>query len=290
MRLRKARLRGSAGSYTQEEWENGTIRRGDKMLRVSVTQMDDFQKCQQFWLYRHIKGLRPREKPAAMQSGSAFHDSIEQALMLPRSERIDTALAVAEEHLGEGHRLLPGVLRAIEGVPQWLWEVERPVAEDKLEVDYSVTFDVDCLTVVGKPDLWTVTDRGVEVTEFKSTGKKGSKFQEALKQYGTWATQAVRYCVLLYDSYPHLRDLPFYYKYLLQSTATGESDESECGPITITAMDRIRTEMLEICRQIAEVTPVRSYGILCNWCDFQQLCTSFRLGFEGDEGEFETRS
>lgn len=280
------------------------------MIRVSVTQLDDWQKCQQFHLYRHVKGLRPAEKSEALQSGAAFAHSFEQGMMLPRSERVDTALEAANEWFNYDHRLLPGVLRAIEGVPGWLWDVERPVAEDKLEVPYlfpedrsklirgwmpscgSTNHGIDCacpqVTIVGKPDLWTVTDQGVIVVELKSTGKTGSAARKRLDDYFDWAAQALRYCVLLYDAYPHLRDLPFYRQYVLQCTS-GESYESALELVTNTTMDRIRTEMLEICRQIAEVTPVRSYGILCNWCDFKELCTSFRLGFEGDEGEFEVR-
>jgi len=57
----------------------------------------------------------------------------------------------------------PGVLRMLKDVPDWLMDVEIPVAEDKLEVSY---IGRDEITIVGKPDLWTVKDYGVVVYEF----------------------------------------------------------------------------------------------------------------------------
>ena len=134
-------------------------------MRTSVTALDNWQECQIKYTYRGRRLKEHNYTPSGpLTSGITFHDSMERAIM---TGKIIDAYNFADGLLEEGNRFKPGVMRMLDRVPKWLLDVKVPVAEDKLELD------IDGITYVGKPDLWTVTDYGVIIYEFKTCSEKG---------------------------------------------------------------------------------------------------------------------
>ena len=244
-------------------------------MRTSVTALDNWQECQVKYIYR---GRRLKEydyKPSGpLTSGTTFHDSLERALM---TKDMRNAFDYTHEILEDGNRFKPGVLRMLKDVPSWLLDVETPVAEDKIEVV------MDEITYVGKPDLWTVTDEGVIIYEFKTCSEKGAGMMKKLLNYEEWGIQPVRYAWLLRQGYDWLAGLPFYRQHILWST---QSEHLEGGRVLISteAIDNAGKDMIRLGTEIREkgALPIHHFSPLCNWCDYQQICRGWLTGADVD--------
>ena len=244
-------------------------------MRTSVTALDNWQECQVKYIYR---GRRLKEydyKPSGpLTSGTTFHDSLERALM---TKDMRNAFDYTHEILEDGNRFKPGVLRMLKDVPSWLLDVEIPIAEDKIEVV------MDEITYVGKPDLWTVTDEGVIIYEFKTCSEKGAGMMKKLLNYEEWGIQPIRYAWLLRQGYDWLAGLPFYRQHILWST---QSEHIEGGRVLISteAIDNAGKDMLRLGTEIREkgALPIHHFSPLCNWCDYQQICRGWLTGADVD--------
>ena len=244
-------------------------------MRTSVTALDNWQECQVKYIYR---GRRLKEydyKPSGpLTSGTTFHDSLERALM---TKDMRNAFDYTHEILEDGNRFKPGVLRMLKDVPSWLLDVEIPVAEDKIEVV------MDEITYVGKPDLWTITDEGVIIYEFKTCSEKGAGMMKKLLNYEEWGIQPIRYAWLLRQGYDWLAGLPFYRQHILWST---QSEHIEGGRVLISteAIDNAGKDMLRLGTEIREKggLPIHHFSPLCNWCDYQQICRGWLTGADVD--------
>ena len=244
-------------------------------MRTSVTALDNWQECQVKYIYR---GRRLKEydyKPSGpLTSGTTFHDSLERALM---TKDMRNAFDYTHEILEDGNRFKPGVLRMLKDVPSWLLDVEIPIAEDKIEVV------MDEITYVGKPDLWTITDEGVIIYEFKTCSEKGAGMMKKLLNYEEWGIQPIRYAWLLRQGYDWLAGLPFYRQHILWST---QSEHIEGGRVLISteAIDNAGKDMLRLGTEIREkgALPIHHFSPLCNWCDYQQICRGWLTGADVD--------
>ena len=244
-------------------------------MRTSVTALDNWQECQVKYIYR---GRRLKEydyKPSGpLTSGTTFHDSLERALM---TKDMRNAFDYTHEILEDGNRFKPGVLRMLKDVPSWLLDVEIPVAEDKIEIV------MDEITYVGKPDLWTITDEGVIIYEFKTCSEKGAGMMKKLLNYEEWGIQPIRYAWLLRQGYDWLAGLPFYRQHILWST---QSEHIEGGRVLISteAIDNAGKDMLRLGTEIREkgALPIHHFSPLCNWCDYQQICRGWLTGADVD--------
>jgi len=185
--------------------------------------------------------------------------------------------------LDDNNRFRPGVLRMLKDVPEWLLDVEIPVAEDKLEVSY---IGRDEITIVGKPDLWTVKDYGVVVYEFKTCSEKGKSMLKKLLNYEEWGAQPTRYAWLLQQTYDWLEGMPFYRQHILWSTQDTHIEGKEIL-ISQDAIDNAGQDMIRLADQIEEtefekIAPIHHFTPLCNWCDFQQVCRGWLTGADVD--------
>ena len=244
-------------------------------MRTSVTALDNWQECQVKYIYR---GRRLKEydyKPSGpLTSGTTFHDSLERALM---TKDMRNAFDYTHEILEDGNRFKPGVLRMLKDVPSWLLDVEIPVAEDKIEIV------MDEITYVGKPDLWTITDEGVIIYEFKTCSEKGAGMMKKLLNYEEWGIQPIRYAWLLRQGYDWLAGLPFYRQHILWST---QSEHIEGGRVLISteAIDNAGKDMVRLGTEIREkgALPIHHFSPLCNWCDYQKICRGWFTGADVD--------
>ena len=244
-------------------------------MRTSVTALDNWQECQVKYVYR---GQRLKEydyvPSGPLTSGITFHDSVERALM---THNIGEAYDYTDKALPDGNRFKPGVMRMIDNVPNWLLGIDIPVAEDKIEIE------MDGITYVGKPDLWTVTDEGVIIYEFKTCSEKSpAGMMKKLLNYEEWGIQPIRYAWLLRQGYSWLAGMPFYRQHILWST---QSERLEGKQILMTpmAIDNAGVDMVKLGNRIKNsATPIHHFSPLCNWCDYQQICKGWLTGADTD--------
>jgi len=246
-------------------------------MRTSVTKLDTWQECQVKYRYSERRLKEHGYVPSGpLTSGSTFHDGLERALM---TKQITEAYDYAYGTLDENNRFLPGVIRMMKDVPAWLLDVKVPVAEDKLEVVYND------MTIVGKPDLWTVKDYGVVVYEFKTCSEKGKSMLKKLLNYEEWGIQPTRYAWLLQQTYDWLEGLPFYRQHILWSTQDKHLEGKEIR-IPQEALDNAGADMVRLASRIEEEKNkgdnIHHFTPLCNWCDYQQLCRGWLTGADVD--------
>ena len=243
-------------------------------MRTSVTALDNWQECQVKYTYRGRRLKEHNYVPSGpLTSGITFHDSLERALM---THDMKDAFNHADGVLPDSNRFKPGVMRMLHTVPDWLLGVDIPVAEDKIEID------IDGITYVGKPDLWTVNDYGVMIYEFKTCSEKGNGMIKKLLNYEEWGIQPVRYAWLLQQGYDWLQGMPIYRQHILWST---QSEPIEGKEILISqqAIDNAGQDMIRLANEVRDTSvPTHHFSPLCNWCDYQQICRGWLTGADVD--------
>ena len=250
-------------------------------MRTSVTKLDNWQECQVKYRYSERRLKEHGYVPSGpLTSGTTFHDSLERALM---TKKMKDGFDYTFSMLDDNNRFRPGVLRMLKDVPEWLLDVDIPVAEDKLEVSY---IGRDEITIVGKPDLWTVKDYGVVVYEFKTCSEKGKGMLKKLLNYEEWGIQPTRYAWLLQQTYDWLEGLPFYRQHILWSSQDKHIEGKEIL-ISQDAIDNAGQDMIRLADQIEEAEfekaqPIHHFTPLCNWCDYQQVCRGWLTGADVD--------
>jgi len=257
------------------------------MKRVSVTQMETWQHCQVKYDNVYVKHLRA-QRPAgrALTQGKAFASTLEQALMLGDTDK-------KREYAMSATVDMPKLKAMFASLPDEVWDISIPVAEDKLEVGYEYHYDGTdegawfssknpeaMLMIVGKPDIWTTFKDGVLVLEFKTCSDSVPKAKDKLRAYEMWAPQATRYAVLLHDAYPHLQGEPFYRQHILvSSSGKGFTLMGEIVPVNPVSLERERQEMCGLAASVGTVGPFHSPGPLCNWCDWKDRCIAEYAGW-----------
>jgi hypothetical protein len=273
-------------------------------MRVSITELDAWAQCHKAWSLKYQQKLRLVEATRVsepMRVGRAVAEAIEHATLLGLSPdvRVDCAYSALIDYDLEPH-LLERAEKCIAAVPDWVWEIKAPVSEDKMEVPYAYIeasprtgewVPVPPLAgpahiLVGKPDIWFVERNeageriAVHVVEVKTGGERSRpKANARLYSYQMFGLQAVRYCVLLHDTYDWLRDLPFYRRYLYLSTG-GFAVESDPWPVPPKALDSIRAAMLQQVAEMETSPATRNVGRWCEWCDFNSITTAVLTGGE----------
>lgn len=239
--------------------------------RVSVTEIDTYNKCPRLWRYKFKDGLRTKELNQAMVSGTAIHAGVE-ALSLGR-DGVTAALDTLAELAGErGERFKRGVLTALDGLPDWVAKVKSPVTEDKLEVVYG------SITVVGRPDIWFQEGDTIEIWDYKSTSKDEDR---RLSQYDQWNDQPRFYGVLLHDHLisQGINPPPIIYTgHIILSTR----GKHAVGTPTILAgklLDDTRERMLDLAAAVGEHETMHMSAFNCGMCDFSKLCEGALTGY-----------
>lgn len=262
------------------------------MKRISITELDLYQICRMKHHYRYAEKLRIPVDSPALTIGINFADAIEKALLVEKSkDRLRTAL----EDVSIGSTLY----KVLKGVPQWLWELERPVSEDKLEVVYRRWFPEKStvarwtpnaeglLQIVGKLDAWHVMKDGDEVIgvvvyEFKTSPCSNKELGRKLEAYEHWGIQPQRYAVLINDSYDWVREVPVYRQHILINH-NGQCAEGNTVIVPDWRLDQVREEMCLLANEVGTTPPFHTFSALCGWCEYKELCMAWITG--GDEAE-----
>ena len=168
-------------------------------------------------------------------------------------------------------KFLPGVIRAVKRIPEWVWQAEWHVEEEVVG-----HFPVDDLEVVLKcrPDIFRLfTDQeGVEVLEivdFKTTDYNPLDFM-------LWSPQIRMYAATLKQHYPTRL---IQYRYLCLPTTPSDKSAPWSPPFIFTAATHDKTvkDILRLARKL-RLAPEPRYSRRCSFCDFQGVCTTSVTG------------
>lgn len=253
-------------------------------MRISITAISDYQRCPRLYRFKHVDRLRPvdGEVPGYLLIGRAFSKAMEVASMTrePGATRRRAALATAIKDL-EDPSLHDKMAQVIGAVPTFVWDVELPMAEDRLATVLTQAEPWGKWEMVGKPDLWWVED-GVRMVEFKTTSKTGAGAMQKMVEYQTWGQQRPSYAWLLRQEYPWLRDMLFFHQYILL-TYEGRSYQGGWTPVRVEQMDEAGGEMERWgWRAYRDPDFPHTFGPQCQWCEFAPACQAYLTG--ADEG------
>ena len=241
-------------------------------IRVSVTELSEWQECPQRWRYARVLGLRrkPGDTASPLISGSAIHAGIEGGLLLGKDRAMEAANSYLAQYGPAAEKYVAGASRALGCVPEHLWSIHNPQAETPLSVVYQPTADIR-VEMRGRPDCWYYKDDvGLVIWEFKSTS---SDEVSRLEQYTLWNMQPRYYAVLLLDTLA--KDLPVYTAHAVLSTR-GKGAVGEPTLLPKSQIKHARSHMLDIAVRVASarIDPtlvVPHYGFHCNWCEFAPI-------------------
>ena len=159
-------------------------------------------------------------------------------------------------------KFTPGVLRALQRLPDWLWTAEW-YSEEPLEATFS-DGDLD-VVVRGRPDLFRFHETGgiptCSIVEIKTT-------DAAPSEYLLWVPQIRIYAAMLQQKCP---DYLIAYQYVCVPTAkTADVHLAAEMVFTAEAVERTRQDILLWARRLTSTDP--RYSRRCTWCEYAPLC------------------
>lgn len=237
------------------------------MKRVSITEMDTWQRCGRLWQYEYDMKLRKGVKSSPLSIGQAVHFGIEVGLVGGRDGVMDAALTCLRSGGGVEDIDERKVRKMVGTIPTWVWEISLPQVEMRLEVEYSLR-NGETVKIVGKPDLWWMDD-GLHVVEFKTTSK--TDVDRELREYERWNPQPLRYVLLLKRSVPSVEVMMKGVRHVVLG-ANGKMAEGNEFQVGDRRLHDEESEMLNIAQQVG-YSPTMSRTKMCEWCRFADLET-----------------
>ena len=239
------------------------------MKSVTVSEVLDWIRCRQLWAYRYGQGLKPIEKSTNMVSGWVVHKTIQDALAgrVPSMDAHVEALLYQEFDGDEElvQRYQPGVMRALSKVPSWVWDEENWHVEEGL----GIALGED--EIRGRPDLFRVDDKTVDIIEFKTTEAESLEFL-------LWNPQHQYYGLMLSRLYP---DRVIRFRYVCLPTSTKKYADTMPWIFTSRQMVAAQAELQLVVSEVGKLAIARSRGRGCEFCDYNKLCATVLTG--GDE-------
>jgi hypothetical protein len=196
------------------------------MKTVSVSEIIDWRKCPAAWELHYERGLEVAKTPVPLISGTVIHGTIE-ALLSGMCEFRDasswaeqqllTLFESADDPENLTKKYLPGVMKAVNKTPDWVWKNRNNWHVEELMV-YTTTDDSGGdVQVRMKPDLWGfLQDGNLHLVEFKTQGLDTKVAPDkALSSYLLFNPQHHWYGVALQDMHP---DALIMYSYVVLPT------------------------------------------------------------------------
>jgi hypothetical protein len=254
------------------------------MKTLSNSEIESWRKCRFHWQLTYEYKIAKPEHAVQLASGIAVHKTIQDVLMgaVPFSGRhgylehcLTQEFIHREDWRDQLKKFLPGVIRALDKVPEWIWE-EKWTVEDRLEVEL-----FDDVTLRFTPDLWKITEeewenpingqksvvQWLDIYDFK-TGKKDPL------EYFMNSPQLSYYAVALNKLYPNTHPRICYVG--LPTQAGGAS----VSPWILTdeQLANAEAELVAGIREVGEGEIWQNRSTLCVWCDFNKICTTKFMG------------
>jgi hypothetical protein len=265
-------------------------------ISVSPSELATWNDCQRKWHFRYDQRIEPinQSRPAPLASGIAVHYVVETIcrdfpMEIPTQEDIKLrAYDCLSEEFANNYepekqvtKFLPGVLRAINKIPNWVW-----LSSWFVERDISATFDK--VELHGRPDMYRLVDglsTGFEVDRVEIIDVKTTQTEPL--DFLLWSPQLRYYAAVLQKEYP---DRVISYKYLcLPTQGTGDPPFSPAWFFTPAMYKATCQEIARMAQMIKHsntnmdvykslVARMPRYTRACSFCDYNLICKNIITG------------
>ena len=255
--------------------------------RFSPSQLNAWQSCRFKWHMRYELGLMKPAERWMTASGSAVHGVVEARLkneIKPMHSQAKAESILAEHFVGfddqqeQVKRYLPGALRAISRLPDWIWQHDDWHVEEEIEYTWEGSPETigsgkhfaatKPVTIFGKPDFWRFSDDGshIQLLELKST----SSTKKRPREYLTFNPQHRYYALILSKLY----NLPVFVNYIVVRTGAKNTAAMESTEFLINdrALLQAEDELLRVASEVGTLEIVPFYSGACPFCDFADVC------------------
>ena len=256
-----------------------------ELVSVSPSELATWNDCQRKWHYRYDARIEPidQSRPAPLASGVAVHFVVETICRdfpneIPTAEDIKVrARDSLEEQFANNYepekqvsKFLPGVIRALNKIPKWVWESHWFV-----ERDISATFGE--VELHGRPDMYRLVDglsTGYEVDRLEIIDVKTTKTEPL--DFLLWSPQLRYYAAVLQKEHP---DRVISYRYLcLPTQGTGEAPHSPAWIFTPAMHQATCDEIAGMGRRFSRAKMEPRYSRACSFCDYNPICKNIITG------------
>ena len=264
------------------------------MRRITVTELDQWQDCTAKWYYKYHHRLAPSkgESMGNRAYGTLAHKGAETRLLLGRDE-YEPAIRLLAGEIGADEKAIQSALGAVRGIPQWVWQLDRPQVETEIELrvpdvkrDCAKCGNWDDISLVGHPDVWGFTgENEILVIDFKTTSESP---KARLNKIYAHEVQLKRYAAMLYTlmQQGHFGtpiQCPIVgYQYIVINYK-GNHEVGGLNFLNQKIVDHVLDHAFFIAREIAHSPSVENYGPLCGWCEYWPICESALTGGNPDD-------
>jgi len=252
------------------------------MRRVTVTELDQWQDCKSKWFYKYWHRYAPSkgESMGNRAYGTLAHKGAEVRLLLGRDE-YEPAVRLLADEIGADEKAIQSALGAVRGIPQWVWQLNRPQVETEIELEVDSN-----VTLVGHPDVWGFTgENEVLVIDFKTTSESP---KARLNKIYAHEVQLKRYAAILYTLMQRghfgspIPSPIVGYQYIVINYK-GNCEVGGLNFLNQKIVDHVLHQAFTIAREIGTGSPIENYGPLCGWCEYWPICESALTGGDTDD-------
>ena len=259
------------------------------MRRVTVTELDQWQDCPAKWYYKYKDRLAPTkgESMGNRAYGTLAHKGAEVRLLLGRDD-YEPAVRMLADEIGADEKAIQSALGAVRGIPQWVWQLDRPQVETEIELsvppgedDFHYGVGENEITLVGHPDVWGFTgENEILVIDFKTTSESP---KARLNKIYAHEVQLKRYAAILYKLMqqghfgPPISNPIVGYQYIVINYK-GNCEVGGLNFLNQKIVDHVLFQAFRVARQIGSGPDVENFGPLCGWCEFWPICEASLTG------------
>ena len=256
-----------------------------EMVSVSPSELATWNDCQRKWHFRYDQRIEPidQSRPAPMASGVAVHFVVETICRdfpneVPKAEDIALrAKDCLEEQFANNYepekqvkKYLPGVIRAINKIPEGVWKSHWFVERD-------VSGMFEDVELHGRPDMYRLIDglaTGYEIDRLEIMDVKTTQTEPL--DFLLWSPQLRYYAAVLQQEYPNRQIM---YKYLcLPTQGTGPPPHSPAWPFTQAMYEATCIEIAGMGARFNRSRMEPRYSRACSFCDYNTICKNIITG------------
>lgn len=252
-----------------------------EIVSVSPSELATWNDCQRKWHYRYDQRIEPidQSRPAPMASGQAVHFVVETICRdfpneIPTQEDMKIRARDCLEHEFEHNyepekqvaKYLPGVMRALNKIPEEIWKKDWHV-----EIPLSGYFgDVE---LHGRPDMYRpyqyAGQKRLDIVDIKTTKTEPLDFL-------LWSPQLKYYAAILQKEYP---PYAINYRYICVPTqGDGPAPHSPAWPFTKAMFEATCKEIESMGRVFNRTKIAPRYSRACSFCEFSPICKNIITG------------
>ncbi len=255
----------------EDEGSRDPLRGADGRLRLSFTRVDTFERCPRLFRYQYVDGL-PQAPAPQLSFGSSIHAVLEwlydrKLPVLPQLEEVLQVLFERWDSAGYAEVERDEQLRAYEHAREVIARFHDRVmkAGFRLPAATEAWFELPVgqeIVVVGAIDRIDLDDSGaLHVIDYKTNRRGRTKAQvRSSLQLAIYALATRE----LYGRLPESVALDFVVPGMVVAVPVDELD-----------LDAVPDRLEEVARRIRSGEDTPTPHRLCDWCDFQRICSAW---------------